>query len=155
MQMDWLSRVPWMAMLGCNFSVLRREEVLFDERMVGWGSDDRDLAIGLVIRHKYSVEFAPHIEGVHIEHPDKHEANPHRTRTHDDIVPFIRNKLYLCDKYPDVDLRPTTSLLLWCYLDPGTDRWYLDRPTKGRSLESVMKTARDWIQRNGMVAGAR
>jgi glycosyltransferase involved in cell wall biosynthesis len=149
-QMEWNSTVPWMTMLGCNFSVPSRKEVSFDNHLVGWGGDDRDLAIKLVLNHGYVACFNANACGIHVEYPGKSGANPGATRRQEDIVAFIRNKLYLLDKYPDFDLEPTTKLLLWCRLDGTTGTWRLERPSERRSLASAVETARQWMLRNGV-----
>jgi len=150
-QIHWASHVPWMAMLGCNFSVPRRSEILFDEHLVGWGSDDRELAVRLVTRHGYTVVLGAEIEGMHAKHcSSATDANPINTRKHEDIVSFLRNKIYLRDKYPDIDLRPTLDLVTACYLDPKTDRWYIAQSDTTRSYAEVIRAARDWFHRNGI-----
>lgn len=144
------SHMPWMTVEGHNFSVPNRPEVIFDERLMGWGSDDRDLAIRLTTRNGYDVLCSNRLEAIHVVHVSKHDANPFRTGKHEDIVGFMRNKIYLCDKYPDFELGPTLDLLLTCYLDPATDEWYMNRPTPDRTLASVIQTIRDWMQRHGV-----
>jgi len=77
-------------------------------------------------------------------------VNPFRSRRHEDMVGFIRNKLYLYYKFPEVDLRPALAALLACDLDPETDRWIAAASPVHRSYGDAIRQARSWMERNGV-----
>src|SRR5947209_5262774 len=60
------SSEPWMACLGCNFSVFRTPEIRFDENFVGWGLEDTECACRLARRRGYDVVYVASLEALHV-----------------------------------------------------------------------------------------
>ena len=143
------SSSPWMACVSCNMSMPRRPEVWFEERFVGWGGEDRELALRLHVHHHYAVHYAPSIEGLHVTLPrGRLASDPFLRNDHDGIVRFIRNRLLLRSLHPTVDLRPALEVLRKCFLDTSTNRWYCG-PRRGRaSVEDVLADAEAWLAAN-------
>lgn len=151
-QLSWRDTpFPWMTLLSCNFSVRKRPEVIFDERFVGWGTEDREFSLRLCERFCYSAHVISGADAVHVLPSDPfNDCNPMRTNHHDHIVSLLRNKLYFRHLYPDLDLRPGLELLLSCFLDPRTDQWYMAPPLESRDLAAVLRTVEDWISRHNL-----
>jgi glycosyltransferase involved in cell wall biosynthesis len=149
MQERWIrSATPWMLLIGCNFSVPRRPEIAFDERFVGWGSEDRELACRLVNRSGYEIVLDQQIEALHVvEGGESPSRNPLKRGKCREIEAFVRNKLYFFSKYPDVDVLPAMGMLVYCFLDRTTDRWHAGDPVPGRKVEHVIAEAQEWLQR--------
>ena len=143
------SSSPWMACVSCNMSVPRRPEVWFEERFVGWGGEDRELALRLNVYHQYAVHFESSIEGLHVTLPQgRLVSDPFLLNDHDGIVRFIKNRLLLRTLHPTVDLGPALDVLRKCFLDTSTNRWYAG-PRRGRaSAEEVMAEAEAWLAAN-------
>lgn len=145
------SAYPWMAMVSCNFSVPRKPEITFDENFVGWGSEDKEIALRLYHRYGYQVVYAAAADAVHITfEPNAPTINPLLTNDHDALIHFIRNKLYLRRLYPDVDLSPTLGLLKHLYYDSQANRWR-SGPCRGdRDLSQIIALAERWMRSNGV-----
>lgn len=140
------SSSPWMACVSCNMSMPRRPEAWFDERFVGWGGEDRELALRLNVHHHYSVHFASSIEGLHVSLPHGRLASdPFLRNDHDGIVRFIKNRLLLRSLHPTVDIGPALEVLRKCCLDRSTNRWYAGPPRGRASVEDVLADAEEWL----------
>ena len=144
------SSSPWMACVSCNMSVPRRPEVWFEERFVGWGGEDRELALRLNVYHHYAIHCASSIEGLHVTLPrGRLVSDPFLRNDHDGIVRFIKNRLLLRSLHPTVDVRPALEVLRRCCLDRSTNRWYAG-PLRGRTnVEEVLAEAEEWLAMTG------
>jgi glycosyltransferase involved in cell wall biosynthesis len=142
---------PWVALLGCNFSVRRSLEVQFDEGFVGWGYEDREFAYRLAHDYGYTVIVSSEIDAIHVS-PKRgaDEWQPLRCPNGSEqaIVSLLRNMLYFADLHPSAELEPALKLLQTFHLDPDNDRWFRNTkmPSSGTTLESV----REWFVRNGI-----
>jgi len=144
-QAEWAGGpYPWMSFLSGNFSCARRPEVLFDEGFVGWGGEDRELALRLTGRYDYRLVFDACNPSFHLFGD---AGTPFKT--HDKIVQFLRNRLYFHSLHPDEDIQPLLETMRFCRLDPNTDRWSVGAPD-GRGLDEVLGQARDWIHSHGV-----
>lgn len=143
---------PWMLLFSCNFSVPRKPEVIFDERFIGWGSEDRELAIRLINLNGYSIRVCRAANAIHLVNRSiaNESSNPFVTGKHEHIVALIRNKLRLRDLYPTVDLTPTLDLLLRLHLDPSTDRWSVSPHRRMCSVDEMVVICRKWLERAGL-----
>jgi hypothetical protein len=127
---------PWMALIGFGFSVRRRPEVVFDERMTGWGSEDRELALRLFL-DGYAFRCPSELDDV------LHFTTPERL-THERLAQAIRNKLYLSARYAPADVAPALEVMRRWHLDPATDRWFAGKP-RDEPLEAIVAEARAWL----------
>jgi len=147
---------PWMACVSCNLSIPRRAEVWFDERFVGWGGEDRELALRLHVYDHYDIHYTTSVEGVHVTlNQPWLVSNPFLLNDHDGIVRFIKNRLLLRSLHPTVDVRPLLEVLRGCFLDKTTNRWYAG-PRRGRaSVEDVLAEAEHWLATNDVATEGR
>jgi glycosyltransferase involved in cell wall biosynthesis len=148
MQREWAqSRLPWMACFGCNFSVPRRLEVVFDERMTGWGTEDWDLACGLWLHHGWEIEYSEAIAAHHVEFMSRELVfNTFRRNQHDEIVLMIANHVLLRRKYPEVDLTPAMRGLGRCSLDIANNQWRIsEQGVRDEDLEGLIERAENWL----------
>jgi glycosyltransferase involved in cell wall biosynthesis len=148
-QLRWAATPEsWMALISANFSAPRAPEILFDEHFQGWGSEDRELAYRLVIRHQFRLVATAAVEAVHVRWASNAQIyDPFITGDEQALVEFLANKLYLRDLYPDADLSPMFRLLTRCYLDPERDRWQVGPPGSTPDAERVIAQAREWFAR--------
>jgi glycosyltransferase involved in cell wall biosynthesis len=126
---------PWMAMLGFEFSVRRRPEVVFDEALVGWGSEDRELAFRLA-RDGYAFQCPEALP------PVFHFTGPRRM-THARIAQAVRNKLRLCERHGLAAIAPAIERMRWWHLDASSGWWHVGRHRE-EPLESIVAEARAW-----------
>jgi glycosyltransferase involved in cell wall biosynthesis len=142
-QKQWIrSNVPWMACLGSNFSVPASAAVEFDERFTSWGSEDRDVAIRL-FRSGLSVVLLSTPNVVHFGL----RGDLTGFGGHDEVVAFIRNKLYLHSKYPEGEMRRSIELVKYCHLDSQTNRWCPGPLRYEVSAETVFEEFRVWAEK--------
>jgi N-terminal domain of galactosyltransferase len=127
---DFASTAQWLSCIGFSFSVPYNQMIAFDERFEGWGPEDRELALRLVMRHGYSVRYHDEIEVYHLEaYSTGRKTITARTEgkmlptEHDKIVTFFKNMFYFSRQYPQVDLSSLTATLLLYHLDSSTNRW--------------------------------
>jgi glycosyltransferase involved in cell wall biosynthesis len=147
------SSTPWMALLSCNFSVIRRPEVLFDENFLGWGYEDREFAYRLVQQHCYDLQLSRGARAVHIWPASGVDYwNPlHNNNCRQEaIVNLVRNALYFVDLYPDADVTPALNLLRRYHIDASTDEWYVDAEHLESNIDTLVNAARKWFGRHGV-----
>jgi GT2 family glycosyltransferase len=135
------SRYPWMSCLSGNMSVPRAPEIHFDERFVGWGGEDRELAYRLTACHGHEVVYEPSAIAYH---PGM-STGAHVMSDSNGIAAFLRNRLHFRSLYPDADLSPALDVIRWCALDPATDTWHVE-VTAARSPDVVLREAERWLQ---------
>jgi glycosyltransferase involved in cell wall biosynthesis len=113
----------WLGCLGCNFSLIRRDEIFFDERFCGWGAEDQEFACRLKSRYGYALDFRPSISGFHIDPGSRSGFCPVRPSVHEDIVHYLRNVLHFRNAYPDLDMMPACRGLAYFNFDRDRDVW--------------------------------
>jgi glycosyltransferase involved in cell wall biosynthesis len=139
--------IPWYAVCGCNFSVTRHAALHFDERFLGWGLEDCELALRLITRHGFRAECSPDIMVYHLEETAAASFHPCRPRSHADILGYMRNLLRLNAAFPEQDLRIVWKTAMGFEYDSETERWRVARPGKGFSTaEAAITGAKKWIE---------
>ena len=151
------SPYPWFACRGCNFSFSRDDRpFLFDEAFDGWGGEDLEFACRLQTRHGYEISFEPDIVGLHLEEGHRRFIGI-RPESHDQIVQFLRNMVYFCDSYPELDMSPAFESFGFFELAAGSNSWR--RATTPRlsseHIHSVFVTAQRWLTDRGLRRAAR
>lgn len=118
------SDYAWLGCLGCNLSVSRLgQDNYFDEAFQGWGSEDQEFACRLARRHGFRLVFAPDICGVHLQNGTRTSFRPVKAEDHSSILKYLRNVLYFCDLYPEIDMTPACRGLGFFDFDEGTGTW--------------------------------
>jgi glycosyltransferase involved in cell wall biosynthesis len=134
---------PWMSLNSFAFSAPRNNDLVFDEEMEGWGSEDRELALRLFHRHGYQFLLPPDLE------PVFHLLSPGFSVHHEKIVSGIKNKLYLITRYDPQTVAPALEVMRSWRLDPNTDRWTSSNQRRPESIAQILAEARDWFARHG------
>jgi glycosyltransferase involved in cell wall biosynthesis len=134
---------PWMALSSFNFSVPRDNHLLFDEEMEGWGSQDRELALRLFLRHGYDFIVSGDLE------PVFHLHSTDFTQHHEKIVSGIRNKLYLVAKYGQQVVTPALEVMRSWRVDPNTSRWTSSNQLRREPFDQILTEARNWLADHG------
>ena len=146
-QEEIFPQAPWRICMSCNTSVLRADCITFDECLMGWGSEDAELACRLYHRHGYAISIDPLSFVYSIEIGRESEFSRVRPRSHEDIVQCLKDLLRVRALYPEVN---TASLLLICKyfaIDPATNRWYQlpEDVAQQRDLEGAVEKAVTWL----------
>ncbi len=134
---------PWMALISFAFSAPRDNDLLFDEEMEGWGSEDRELALRLHQRHGYDFVLPNDLD------PVFHLLTPGFTVHHEKIVSGIKNKLYLVARHGLEAVAPALEPMRAWRVDPTTDRWTSTGRRRPEPLDQLLAEARDWLARHG------
>lgn len=141
------SSYPWMACIGCNFSVPRSPHVYFEERLEGWGSEDRELALRLYCYQALPVRYCTEAEALHISKIDEMATNnPLRSNDSKGIERFVRNKLLFSSLHPAVDITPALAPLRCCYFDPELNTWSSREPSEGRDVATAVREVKQWLE---------
>jgi glycosyltransferase involved in cell wall biosynthesis len=130
---------PWMALVGFAFSIRNGPEVLFDEKIVGWGSEDRELAIRLFHCHGYAFSCPDLPPVLHLQQ--------RAGLSHEQIVQALRNKFYVRAKHPDLDITPFFSILRFWHLDANGERWSHES-AQPAALPALIARAEQWLREN-------
>jgi len=140
-QFDWSqSDSPWMSCVGFSLSLDKSNAVIFDENFEGWSPEDREFALRLSLKHGYTVLFREDIEVYHLDIcstgriPGQCLPNSHLQ-----IVPLLKNMLYVRDRYPHENLTDLLSLVMAYKLDPGGDNWILDANVTEKASEAELQ----------------
>lgn len=138
------SSEPWMACIGGNFSVRRIDEVSFDERFEGWGSEDRDVAFRL-----YQAGLEPFLlSSIHAVQLTLGDSTK-RSFSPEALVASLKGKLLLKRKYPGGELDESLSLVRHCHLDPATDRWVMGDIRPRHAVDGILVDFANWCARRG------
>jgi glycosyltransferase involved in cell wall biosynthesis len=149
-QKSWArSEKNWRACFSCHMSVAYSPVVFFDENIVGWGTEDWDIAYRLVTECGYRVIFRDDIVAYHCETGQIN--NPFQAGSHEQIVQWMSNISRFEDKHPQAALLELYNGCQRFALDPNTNRWYLrlDQPTD-YNLAEVRDKIRSWLAANGV-----
>lgn len=138
------SRSPWTALCGCNFSVRRAPEVVFDEGYVGWGMEDYELGLRLWSEHDFALVLEPSINVFHLEETPAAIFHPLRPKTAHQIAQYVANVLRISERHPSADLR-----YLWGTLGEFTvsteGAWQLAKPGQpATQAETLYEAALAW-----------
>jgi glycosyltransferase involved in cell wall biosynthesis len=139
------SERPWMACVGANFSIERFEDTFFDERFVGWSSEDRDFAIR-AYRSGFEIYMLPRINAIHVVRKDV----PSRIATPQQVVAFLKGKLLLRKKYPEGALDDSIELARFCRYDPRLNQWLSTPQASEMSAQEILNAFEIWCHANGV-----
>jgi glycosyltransferase involved in cell wall biosynthesis len=131
----------WMAMNSFAFSVPRHEDVCFDERIEGWGSEDRELALRLFLSHGYRFVLPRQVE------PVFHLVAPEVTSRHEAIASAIRNKLYVLAKHGRDEAAPILEVMRFWKLDGDTGKWTTTTTPRPETIDDILAEASSWLGR--------
>ena len=146
------SPYPWLSVAGCNFSFSRHDQtILFDEAFSGWGGEDKEFACRLHVRHGYAISLEPELVGLHLEGGHRRFIGI-RPKSHDEIVQFLRNMVYFCDCYPQLDMSPAFENLGYLELDAASNTWrHATRPSFSQDhIHWTFATAQRWLADSGL-----
>jgi cellulose synthase/poly-beta-1,6-N-acetylglucosamine synthase-like glycosyltransferase len=148
-----LSDCPWAACIGFSFSVAKTDSLYFDEGFVGWGPEDRELALRMVKRHGYEIVFCDDIEVFHLEDYST-GRQPGRLFPQDSAAAtqYLENMCYFDNLYPDEDLSAVLAPILGYRLNTPGDSWESTPISDIRSgepldIETQLARIRSWIAR--------
>jgi glycosyltransferase involved in cell wall biosynthesis len=134
-QRCFLSKQPWLSLIGFSFSVPNVPEVGFDEHFVGWGPEDRELALRLVAEHSFSVVYRDDIEVFHLEPCSTGRKSVLSSENafilptqHEEIESYLRNMVYLADRHASRELGDLLLPLLLYKINVATSRWSIRSP---------------------------
>jgi glycosyltransferase involved in cell wall biosynthesis len=147
----------WLACLGFSFSMDKSDGCYFDEGFEGWGPEDREFALRMVLDHHYEVIYRDDIEVFHLE--DCSTGRPPFSllpRSHLAVVSYLRNMIYLQDLYPSVDLTLLLNTIMAFRMDSSRQRWEL-RPPGGleqkvtvADVDRQLQLVRGWLRDHGV-----
>lgn len=132
------SEHPWLALVGFCFSAPRRPEVRFDERMEGWGAEDKEIALRLFHRHGYEFRCPPELKLLY------HLRTRFRA-SHERIVAGIRNNLHILANYSWEEAAPAMECMRYWVLDAASDQWLFGNRRDG-SLREMVELAARWME---------
>ena len=89
----------------------------------GWGCDDQELACRLISRHGFSISCPSNLEVLHLENDDPAGFRHLRPRNSTEIEAYIRNLVYFCRRYPDIDMFLAWYSLRLYEFDAQSCRW--------------------------------
>ncbi|HEY0758739.1 MAG TPA: glycosyltransferase [Acidisarcina sp.] len=136
---QWLgSGRPWMACTSGNFSISREPALFFDEGFVGWGSEDRDLAIRLW-RAGCEVVVLPRPNAVHIQEPSRPKIG-----NSSELISHLRGKLLLRDKYPAGEMKFSLEMVKYCHFDPELNGWFEDEAPSHATVDEILDEFKRW-----------
>jgi glycosyltransferase involved in cell wall biosynthesis len=145
-QRCFLSKLQWLTVIGFSFSVPNVPEVMFDEHFVGWGPEDRELALRLVAEHNFSVVYRDDIEVFHLEPYStgrqsilSAENSITLPTEHKAIESYLLNIVYLADLHATQELGDLLLPLLLYKIDSATNRWFIRSPQPLPSGEHELK----------------
>ncbi|MBL8176010.1 MAG: glycosyltransferase [Bryobacterales bacterium] len=139
------SSQPWLACLGCNLSVPRANEAMFDEMFTGWGFEDREFACRMVLRHNYEHRHLPTLSALHVVPAPREQWAASRTgSSHEQIVQYLAGWLRIQELFPEADFSPVSQIARCCVLDKRTGRWQMDTSTPTRSFAQAAQETRAW-----------
>ena len=142
------SSAPWSVLLGCNFSVAKSPQIVFDENFVGWGYEDWELACRLATTYDIRLDCSPALTVTHYEQVPLVDQNPLRPQSAEEIALFMRNLVYFCRLYPDRDMSLVWQALT--LLEPNEDgggMWSYGKndPKCNLSLREKVRLANEWF----------
>jgi hypothetical protein len=121
----------------------------FDEKILGWGSEDRDLAVQ-AHHNGLRVELLRTVNAYHFV-PNCYNRIP----SPEHILAFLKSKLYLRTKYPNGELAVSINLIRNYRLDENQNIWYRADEKGERSANNVLDELEAWLQRERLREGRR
>ncbi len=148
-QDDWADGPQaWMTCVGANFSCPRRPEVTFDERFIGWGAEDRELAYRLTHQHGYEPVYERSAVVYHLGEGSVASV----AKDSDRLVRLLRNMVYFRSLYPGADLSPTLDLARHCHFNRIAGRWVATHLPRNRPASAVLDEAEAWLRERGLLS---
>jgi glycosyltransferase involved in cell wall biosynthesis len=137
------SKHPWRVVFSCHMSVRSAAEVYFDERFVGWGPEDWELAYRLTQRHGYVATFASNVIAYEVDQLGHGVGNVFRTRTQQSIIDYLRNTFYFFDSCPGLEI----ELVFWGLrkLDLEGDHWVVTPTNADCDIVERFTAAKAWL----------
>lgn len=139
----------WMNCIGYNLSVDDSEDVLFDERFIGWGDEDREFVYRLVHRAGYNVLYSESLRSYHVHLSSQAlQLAQYDRKAPESIVAFMKNRLRLHKMYPEIDLdRMGQRELQRLKYNSSTECWTMTRsPDVSASSASILAEFDRWLK---------
>jgi glycosyltransferase involved in cell wall biosynthesis len=130
----------WMCVIGANFSCTPGAAVRFDEFLIGWGTEDRELSYRLTHAHGYRTVYEPAAISYNLSRSGSRDVRYSSPR----IALYLRNLLRFRDLHPDADLTPALELVRHSHLEASTDTWYTAEADH-RTPDDILALARRWL----------
>lgn len=149
---------PWSALCGCNFSVWRSPDVMFDESYIGWGIEDYELALRLWAENGYRLSCDPENTVYHLEKTPAAVFHPLRPQSAEEIEFYIANIVRVSQRHPSAEMD-----ILWKTLANyalGADgRWKpAEKTRQSKTGREMYLFAKEWHQArstgSGILTGA-
>lgn len=145
----WLStQDTWRAAFACNLSIEKTPDLFFDEKYLGWGNYDQELALRLA-KKGYETVYLDNIHAYHLE-TQQVVANMFRTKKQTHIINYMKNTCYFFDKYKNLDVRETYMGFAKFVLDEKTNEWNVIPSPESytdKELELKVKQIRTWLKK--------
>lgn len=141
--------LPWRACMGFNFSVRRSPQVIFDERFIGYGFEDSELACRLFEQQGLEFICPPLIDVIHVDFSEKARVSQiQRIHSHEEIVEYMANIFYFESKYPHLNLNCILRALALFKIEAASNTWYSVSPAEfaERESSSAIRIAREWYR---------
>ena len=141
----------WISCMGFNFSFIRiNPPILFDEELVGWGSEDQEFAFRLKERFGYTLRFGYSICSLHVDHRHRKDFIPMRPTEHNDIVQCLRNILYFRNKYSYSEIAPACNGIGYYELNPKDNKWQIAHQPNftPEYIHAALNTFENWLKDN-------
>lgn len=88
----------WQRIWGYNFAFKKNKDIYFDEHFIGWGLEDVEL-IYRMLKSGYKAKELNNYDIFHIDNSSIGSCNPFKTNKPQDMLNFIKNAIYFCEKY--------------------------------------------------------
>lgn len=135
---------PWSALCGCNFSVVRSQDVIFDDTYVGWGIEDYELSLRLWSEHGYEIMCDPDNIVYHLEKTPSAVFHPLRPRSPEAIACYVANVIRISERYPYVEMGVLWQTLSNYTIDCNGQWQTLHSKSAARSGVEMYQLAKAW-----------
>jgi len=127
-------------------SVRASPEVYFDERFIGWGPEDWELACRLSRQHGYVAVFAPDIVAYEVDQLGQGIGNVFRVRTQQSIIDYLRNTFYFFDQCPGLEVEE----VFWGLrkLELRGNEWIITPTNERCDIHERFREAKRWLIEN-------
>jgi glycosyltransferase involved in cell wall biosynthesis len=137
---------PWLALCGCNFSVWRSPDVIFDDSYVGWGIEDYELALRLWSENSYHLQCVPENIVYHLEKTPSAVFHPLRSQSAQAIELYIANVIRISERYPAADMESLWKTLGNYARDQHGQWGLLQAGTQSMAGNEMYRVAKAWHQ---------
>lgn len=146
------SNHPWRCCFSCNLSIPNNPEVFFDERFIGWGSEDWQMVFRLISKEGYTAYYNSRLIAYEIE-TKSGGSNIFRGGGHNEIVQYLRNLFQFADECQVL----STEELFWglrkIRLNTTQNTWELIKGANKESsgnLDLLIEQTRKWLIKQGI-----